>query len=217
MAGPKHDNFRCDLAALIHHLGTTACKATSRRNVDRRRDLTLYGHMFVLALIFGIGLGIRCDQQARIGVFGMEKNLVGLADFYHGPQIHDHDPIRYIPDHGQVMGDEQQADPQRIPEFTQQIDHLGLNRDVQSRYGFIADHELRFQNQGPGDTDTLALATGKFMAVARHVIGLQTHPPQPFCHPLLDVGLAEATLQMQPFTDDRGWFGLLLLQRQRRS
>ena len=40
------------------------------------------------------------------------------------------------------------------------------------------------------------------MAVARHMIRLQAHPPQPVGHLFLDVGLAEAALQMQAFADD---------------
>ena len=64
------------------------------------------------------------------------------------------------------MGDDDIRQLKFILKVDQQVDNLGLNRDVQRGDGFIADNDLGVEGQGPGDADTLPLAAAEFMGIA---------------------------------------------------
>ena len=63
--------------------------------------------------------------------------LVGGLD--DAAEIHDRDPVRDVLDHREVVGDEQVGQPVFVLEVHQQIDDLGLDRHIQSRYRLVAD------------------------------------------------------------------------------
>jgi hypothetical protein len=46
---------------------------------------------------------------------------------------------------------------------------LGLNRDIECADRFVTDDELRFDGEGAGNTDTLALASAEFVREAAGV------------------------------------------------
>src|ERR1700682_3016959 len=52
----------------------------------------------------------------------------------------------------------------------QQIDHLGLDRDVERRYRLVAHDEVRPERQRPRDADALALAAGELVRIVQHLI-----------------------------------------------
>ena len=54
-----------------------------------------------------------------------------------------------------------------------QVDHLRLNGDIQRGNRLIADDEARLRRQRAGDADALALAAGKLVRIARHVLAAQ--------------------------------------------
>ena len=66
----------------------------------------------------------------------------------------------------EIMRDEQIAQPEPLLQVEQQIDDLGLHRDVERRDRFVADDEFRPQRERPRDADALPLAAGEFMRVA---------------------------------------------------
>jgi hypothetical protein len=47
----------------------------------------------------------------------------------------------------------------------QEVDHLRLHRDIQRADRFVADNEARFDGEGAGDADALALAAAEFVRV----------------------------------------------------
>jgi hypothetical protein len=105
--------------------------------------------------------------------------------------------------HRQVMRDEDHRQPQIALQFAQKVDHLRLDRHVQRRYRFVADHQLRFHDQRAGDADPLALTAGKLMRIAVDLVRQQADP---FHHPLharLDLGARKARMmRAQGFGDD---------------
>ena len=56
-------------------------------------------------------------------------------------------------------------------EVHEEVDDLGLDRDVQGADGFVANNETGFQGQGACDADALPLASGEFVGVTIDVIG----------------------------------------------
>ncbi len=78
-----------------------------------------------------------------------------------------------VSDDGQIMGDEKVGESQVSFEAGQQVDNLGLNGNVQGRDRFIADKELRGNEQRARDADPLALSPAEFVRVFVGVCGLQ--------------------------------------------
>ena len=73
------------------------------------------------------------------------------------------------------MADKQIGKLQLLLQIPQQIDDLGLDGYVQSRYRLVADDDLGFDHQCPGDADTLALSTGECMGIPHQVHGIQSY------------------------------------------
>ena len=96
------------------------------------------------------------------GVFG--GNLADL------PQIHDHYPAGNVPHEAQVVGDEQIGEVETLPELHQQVDDLGLHRNVQGRGGLIQDNEGGIGGKSPGDRHHLLLPASDRLRIFIHVV-----------------------------------------------
>ena len=68
-----------------------------------------------------------------------------------------------MPDHPQVVRDEEIAKTEAFLDVFQKIDDLPLNRDVQCGDRLVADDQLRVERERPRDTDPLPLPAGKFV------------------------------------------------------
>jgi len=66
--------------------------------------------------------------------------------------------VRDLPDDREVVRHEQVRDPELLLEVPQEVEDLGLDRDVERRDGLVADDQLRPERNRPGDADALALA-----------------------------------------------------------
>src|SRR5690606_40227723 len=65
----------------------------------------------------------------------------------------------------------------------QQIDNLGLDRDIECRDRLVADDEIRIERQRPGDADSLALATGKLVWITSAMGRIEPDDLEQFGHP----------------------------------
>jgi hypothetical protein len=70
-----------------------------------------------------------------------------------------------VPDHGEVVGDEQVAEAEFVLQAAQQVEHLGLHRKVQRTDRLVADDQPRPDDERPGDRDPLTLAAGELVRV----------------------------------------------------
>jgi len=93
------------------------------------------------------------------------------AELHDPSQIHDGNPICDMFDNRKIVGDEQESQSHLAGEPGQQIDDLRLDRNVQGRDRFIGHQQFRFDRQGPGNGDALALAAGKFVRILRRACG----------------------------------------------
>ena len=74
--------------------------------------------------------------------------------------------MRDVPHDGQIVRDEEVGDAELFLQLHEQVDHLGLDRDVEGRDGLVADDEPRLDGEGPGDADALPLAAGELVRIA---------------------------------------------------
>ena len=105
------------------------------------------------------------------------RHLHDLAQVHHGHTVAD------VPHHRKIVSDEQVGDPVLRLKVFQQVDHLGLDRDVQRRHRLVADDEAGPCSKGPGNSDPLPLAPAELVRVAIPHRAVQTHRLEQIAHP----------------------------------
>jgi hypothetical protein len=90
--------------------------------------------------------------------------LIG-CQFHDSSQIHDSHAVADMLHHAQVMSNKEIGKPHLLLELDQQVDHLGLNGDVESRDRLIAYDHPWIQGQGPCNADSLPLPSAEFMRI----------------------------------------------------
>ena len=104
----------------------------------------------------------------RVGEqFGLLGDLDDAAEIHHGDAVAD------MGDDGEIVRDEQIGEAVLALQVDQQIDHLGLDRDVERRYRLVAHDQLGPERQRARDADALALAAGELMRIVLHLVGAQ--------------------------------------------
>src|SRR5581483_9223597 len=81
-------------------------------------------------------------------------------------EIHHGDAAADVLDDREVVGDEQIGDAEFLLQILQQIDDLGLDRDVERGDRLVADDQLGLDRERARNADALALAAGKFVRIA---------------------------------------------------
>src|SRR5699024_1876325 len=75
-------------------------------------------------------IGHRGDQSLGVGMTGVLVDL-GVGTLLHGPpEIHPRDPGGDVPDHGQIMGDEDVGETELALQLFQQVDDLRLDGNI---------------------------------------------------------------------------------------
>jgi hypothetical protein len=69
------------------------------------------------------------------------------------------------------MGDHQVGQPEAVLEVLEQVDDLGLHRDVEGRDGLVEHDELGVESERACDADALTLAAGELVRVSVAVLG----------------------------------------------
>ena len=93
------------------------------------------------------------------------EHLFAGAHLHDVAGVHDGDAVRHIGYDAQVVGD---VDGRKTVFFLQVADELqdlGLDRNVQGRGGLIADEDLGVAGHGDGDDDSLAHAAGELVGI----------------------------------------------------
>jgi hypothetical protein len=109
----------------------------------------------------------------------MSRMLMQLGTggkFYYLTAVHDGYALAHIEDHGDIMRDEQVGEPLLALQVEQQVQYLGLNRNVEGGHWFIANDEGRTDGQCAGDAEALALAPRKRMRIFAERSSVQSDP-----------------------------------------
>jgi hypothetical protein len=61
-------------------------------------------------------------------------DLLGIGDLHDPAEVHHGDPVRDVPDDGQVVRDEDVGQLELVLQVLEQVDHLRLDRHVQRRH-----------------------------------------------------------------------------------
>ena len=88
----------------------------------------------------------------------------GLDDL---PRIHHAHPVRHACNHAEIVRNQQHAHPLPALDVGQQVEHLGLDGDVERRRRLVGDQQLRTPGQRHRDHDALLHASGELERVVR--------------------------------------------------
>ena len=84
------------------------------------------------------------------------EEFVRIRELDDAAEVHDRDPVADVLHDGKIVGDEQIREFEFLLQVYQEVDDLRLDRDVESRNGFIADDETGIESERPRDGDALA-------------------------------------------------------------
>ena len=136
-------------------------------------------------------------------------------DFDDLPEIHHRYTVADALDHGHIVRNEQEGDPELLLQVEQEIDDLRPDRHVQRRNRLVGDHHLGIQGQRTGDGDPLALPAGEFVRIAVRHVGGQADLDQQLAHPRLRFGF-RTQLMHQHRLHDRKADGQTRVERGKR-
>src|SRR6266852_3211385 len=162
---------------------TPRVEPAPRWRVHRRRDLPLDQHRLAPPLDQRIRHGNRRQQRLRVRVLRVLVNVDAVGDLHHLPQVHDRYPVRQVPHHREVVGDEQVRQLELFLEILKQVDDLRLNRDVQRRNRLVTHDERRRNRQSTGDSDALPLPARELVRIPVGEVRVQAHQPQQLLDP----------------------------------
>ena len=184
------------VGALLLGVLAAGVEVAPRRRVGRARHLAL--ERLGLVPVAWVGLRHRGQQRLRVRVQRPRVQLLRVGDLDHPADVHHHHPVGDVLHHRQVVADEQVGQPQSLLQVLQQVDDLGLHRDVQRRHGLVADDQVGVQGQRPGDADALPLPAGERVRVAARVLRAQPDDGQQLGDPVAQ------RLPLQHLVDDEG-------------
>jgi hypothetical protein len=116
-------------------------------------------------------------------------------------QVHDTNPITHMLDRGQVVADQEIGDTELSLQIFQEIENLRPDRDIEGGDRLVEDHQGRLQHQGPGDPDTLTLATAKLMGKALRTVCREPYGAEHLLQALL-AGVPWVAMNGHGFGDD---------------
>ncbi len=94
------------------------------------------------------------------------QHFGSCAGLDHLTGVHDGDPVAHVGHNAEVVGDQQDRHALGVAQVEQQVEDLGLDRDVEGCGGFIRDKDPGGPGQGECNRDALGHATGELVRVA---------------------------------------------------
>ena len=128
-----------------------------------------------LPLLLDKRIGHRHCREQRLGI-GMQRvgvQRIAVGQLHDLSQVHHRHTIADMAHHAQVVGDEDISQAQFFLQVFQQVDHLGLNGDIQRGNRLITNDQIRVQGQRARQPDALPLPAGKLVWIAVLETGLR--------------------------------------------
>src|SRR5687768_12964158 len=141
-------------------------EVAAARRIGRAGEIACDDDTLAVFLDCGIGNRDGQKQRLRIRMLRVIVQFVGRPDLDDLAEVHHGHAVADMPDHREVVRDEQVRQVEFSLKIFQQVDDLRLNGHVQRGDRFVADDEFRLEGQRARDADTLALPAGEFVRVA---------------------------------------------------
>ena len=134
---------------------------------------------------------------------GRREETVGRSGLHDSPDIHDRDAVADVPHETKIVRDEKIGQLQFRLQLHQQVDHLGLHRDVEGRDGLVRDHERRVERERAREADALSLSAAELVRVAREMRRIETDEREELADPRLTLRLFPDLVDDERLLHDR--------------
>src|SRR5271163_2516529 len=120
----------------------------------------------------------RCGGNANIATAGRDQLAAIILsrltspqrlyrqDFDQPSQLHDRDAFAQMRDHREIVADEYRGERSSPANSGDQVEDLGLHRDVERRCRLVEKQQARREDQRARDRDALALTAGELMRIS---------------------------------------------------
>jgi hypothetical protein len=115
-------------------------------------------------------------------VGGGPQHRPGRPELGQPARVNDRHPVRDLRGHTQVVGDQQDAAADLVPQRPEQPEHLRLHHDIQGGGRLVGDDQRRIPGHGHGDHHPLPQPSRQLVRVAGHPapgVGDAHGPQQP--------------------------------------
>ena len=119
--------------------------------------------------------------------------------------LHHHEGVGAVGGDGEVVGDQEDSSPGRLAQLVDEVQHRGLDGDVQGAGGFVGDQQVGLQREGSGDEHPLAHAAGELVGVlaGTDLRIVEAHLVEQLDHARLDAVLVAPPVDTQGLSDAR--------------
>src|SRR5258708_2442204 len=198
---PRLGLQRCVLlGADLLRKGASRAKPASRRRIDRARPLPVQHD--ALAMLTRERLGDRREQRNRVRMKRRAIQLGSVRDLDDLAEVHDCYPVADVPDDREVMRDEDVREVEIPLQLHQQIQHLRLDRHIQSGDRLISHYELWIDYEGTRDADALPLTTRELVGIPRRSLGPEAYQLEHLTHARVPPCATSQAMCGQPLADD---------------
>jgi hypothetical protein len=104
------------------------------------------------------------EERGRVGVSGSGSQLGHAGRLDHLTGIHHDRTLAQVAEHPKVVGDEDDGHSGGL-EVAQQVEDLGLHRDVEGGRGLVGDQHDRVGGERTGDARPLGHAAGELVGI----------------------------------------------------
>ena len=133
--------------------------------LDQRRRRGVAPQRRELVALVGVEPEARLEQRRAVRVRGVGDDLLDGAGFDDPPAVDDGDPVGHGRRHREIVGDEHEGGAAVAAELADQLEDLGLDRDVERRRRLVGEHQHRLAGHRHRDHHPLALTAGELVRV----------------------------------------------------
>jgi hypothetical protein len=109
----------------------------------------------------GVGYRYRVHQRAGVRVLRPAEDRA-CASLFHNVALCENGNVRAdLLDYCEVVGNEEDGESEPALHVSEQLEDLGLHRDVERADGFVADENVWLDGEGSGDGNALTLTAGE--------------------------------------------------------
>ena len=141
-------------------------ESASRRGVEWRGNIAGENDPVAPAFDSRVWDGNGGEKRLCVRVEGFAVEGIAGSEFDDLTKVHNGDAMAHSADDGEVVGDEEIGETEAILKLLEEVDDLGLDRDIKGGEGLIGDDEPGLDGEGTGDADALPLAAGELVREA---------------------------------------------------
>lgn len=119
----------------------------------------------------------RCCSDKRLGVFVLrvEKDILHMTRFHAFAAANDNHIVTNLTRYSQIVRDKENADAELHLNFFQELQDIGLHRNVERGNGFVANQNFRLTGECAGDRNALTLTAGELIRITIECVGRQAN------------------------------------------